>query len=80
MMHYSNWLIGVKNRASLRNGCKTPPNVDWNNRGNVADVQSNNPLPDEQISELMVAVHLWKKGKKQNADVKIMSNIRARNE
>ncbi|XP_041667991.1 MAPK/MAK/MRK overlapping kinase-like isoform X2 [Cheilinus undulatus] len=64
MMHYSNWLIGVKNRASLRNACKTPPNTDWNNRGNVVDVQNNNPVPNEKTSEQNVAHHLWKKGYK----------------
>lgn len=73
-MHYSNWLIGVKNRASLRNACKTPPNNDCNNRGNFVDVQNNNPLPNEKISELMVTAHLWKKGKNVNyAAVKTMS-------
>lgn len=66
MMHYSNWLIGVKNRAHLRNGCKTPPNSDCNNRGNTVDVQINHPTPGEKISELVVTVQLWKKGKKGN--------------
>lgn len=66
MMHYSNWLIGVKNRACLRNACKTPPNSDCNNRGNTVDVQSNNPIPGKKISELVVTVQLWKKGKKGN--------------
>lgn len=61
MMHYSNWLIGVKNRASLRNACKTPP--DCNNRGNTVDEQNNSPLPNKKTSELMVTTHLWKKGK-----------------
>lgn len=66
-MHYSNWLIGVKNRASLRNACKTPPNIDWNNMGKVVDVRNNNPLPDENSSERMtVATHIWKKGKRVN--------------
>ncbi len=66
-MHYSNWLIGVKNRASLRNACKTPPNIDWNNMGKVVDVRNNNPLPDENSSERMtVATHLWEKGKGVN--------------
>ncbi|XP_023263235.1 MAPK/MAK/MRK overlapping kinase isoform X3 [Seriola lalandi dorsalis] len=64
MMHYSNWLIGVKNRASLRNACKTPPNTDWNNRGIVVDVKNNNPQPNEKTSELTVTTHLWKKGYK----------------
>ncbi|XP_076603984.1 MAPK/MAK/MRK overlapping kinase isoform X1 [Chaetodon auriga] len=64
MMHYSNWLIGVKNRASLRNACKTPPNIDWNNMGNVVDVRNNNPLPNEIKPERMVTNHLWKKGYK----------------
>lgn len=72
-MHYSNWLIGVKNRASLRNACKTPPNTDCNNRGNVVDVQNNNPLPNEKTSELMVTAHLFKKGKNEDfADVLTM--------
>lgn len=66
MMHYSNWLIGVKNRACLRNACKTPPHSDCNNRGNTVDVQSNNPIPGKKISELVVTVQLWKKGKKGN--------------
>lgn len=66
MMHYSNWLIGVKNRASLRNACKTPPNTDWNNRGNVVDMKNNNPQPNEKTSELTVTTHLWKKGKELN--------------
>ncbi|XP_029983592.1 LOW QUALITY PROTEIN: MAPK/MAK/MRK overlapping kinase [Sphaeramia orbicularis] len=64
MMHYSNWLIGVKNRACLRNACKTPPNTDWDNRGNVLDVQNNNPQPCEKASELAINTHLWKKGYK----------------
>lgn len=66
MMHYSNWLIGVKNRASLRNACKTPPNIDWNNRGNVVDMQNNNPLPNEKTSERTITARLWKKGKEVN--------------
>lgn len=65
-MHYSNWLIGVKNRACLRNACKTPPSSDYNNRGNTVDMQINNPIPGEKISELLVTVQLWKKGKKRN--------------
>ncbi|KAM3595310.1 uncharacterized protein V6R79_021524 [Siganus canaliculatus] len=64
MMHYSNWLIGVKNRASLRNACKTPPNTDWNNKGNVVDVRNNSLLPNEKTSERLVTTHLWKKGYK----------------
>ncbi|XP_068608351.1 MAPK/MAK/MRK overlapping kinase-like [Brachionichthys hirsutus] len=62
-MHYSNWLIGVKNRASLRNARKTPPSSDCNNRGSV-DVWNNNPRPHENTSEFMVTSHLWKKGYK----------------
>lgn len=62
MMHYSNWLIGVKNRASLRNACKTPPNTDWNNRGKIVDTQNNHPQPKEKASELTVTTHLWRKG------------------
>ncbi|KAM9354411.1 MAPK/MAK/MRK overlapping kinase [Pholidichthys leucotaenia] len=65
MMHYSNWLIDVKNRASLRNACKTPPNsADWINniyiRGGVVDLQNNN----EKMHEAAVTAHLWKKGYK----------------
>lgn len=62
MMHYSNWLIGVKNRASLRNACRTPANTDWNNRGNVVDVQNNNPQSANKTSEETVTTHLWRKG------------------
>ena len=82
-MHYSNWLIGVKNRASLRNACKTPPNTDWNNKGNVVDVQNNNSLPNEKTSEQMVTTHLWKKGKEVNfaaAKGNVVLNIRARSQ
>ncbi|KAF7656626.1 hypothetical protein LDENG_00038730 [Lucifuga dentata] len=62
MMHYSNWLIGVKNRACLRNACKTPPNSDWNNRGNIImDTNNNN---NEKTSELAVGTTLWKQGYK----------------
>ncbi|XP_053192325.1 MAPK/MAK/MRK overlapping kinase-like [Scomber japonicus] len=65
MMHYSNWLIDVKNRASLRNACKTPPNTDWSNRGNVADTQNNNPQPNTaKTCEHTVTTHLWKSGYK----------------
>lgn len=63
-MHYSNWLIDLKNRASLRNACKTSPYPAWNNRGNVVDMQNNNPQPSEKTTEQMVTTHLWKKGKK----------------
>ena len=66
MMHYSSWLIGVKNRASLRNACKTPPNSGRNNRGNTVEVQNNNPLPREKTSELVVTSNLWRNGKKVN--------------
>lgn len=64
MMHYSNWLIDVKNRASFRNEYKSPPNTDWIKRGNIADMQNNNPHLNEKASELAAAIHLLKKGKK----------------
>ncbi|XP_068573925.1 MAPK/MAK/MRK overlapping kinase-like isoform X2 [Cebidichthys violaceus] len=66
MMHYSNWLIGVKNRASLRNACKTPPNMDRNKRVTLnVDMQNNNPQPNAKTSDhLTVMTHLWKKGYK----------------
>lgn len=72
-MHYSNWLIGVKNRASLRNAYKTPPKTDWNNKGTVVDVKNNNnPRPNnEKTSE-----HLWKKGKDLNEKRRGGSNRR----
>lgn len=63
MMHYSNWLIDVKNRASFRNEYKSPPNTDWIKRGNIADMQNNNPHLKEKASELAAAIHLLKKGK-----------------
>ncbi|KAM4624778.1 MAPK/MAK/MRK overlapping kinase isoform 2-T2 [Polymixia lowei] len=62
MMHYSNWLIGVKNRACIRNACKTPE-IEWNSRGNVMEMQ-NNPQPSRKTSELALSTHLWKKGYK----------------
>ncbi|KAG7509899.1 MAPK/MAK/MRK overlapping kinase isoform X1 [Solea senegalensis] len=65
MMHYSSWLIGVKNRASLRNACKTPPNTDWNNnRGHALDTKNNNPQHKDKTCEQTVPNHLWKKGYK----------------
>lgn len=63
-MHYSNWLIDVKNRASLRNEYKSPPNTDWIKRGNIADMQNNNSHLNEKASELTAVIHLLKKGKK----------------
>ncbi|KAM9708566.1 MAPK/MAK/MRK overlapping kinase isoform 1-T1 [Menidia menidia] len=64
MMHYSNWLIDVKNRASLRNAFKTTPSTDWNNWGNAADMQNSILQSGEKTSDLMVTTHLWKKGYK----------------
>ncbi|XP_034087649.1 MAPK/MAK/MRK overlapping kinase-like isoform X1 [Gymnodraco acuticeps] len=61
MMHYSNWLIGLKNRVSLRNARRTPPNIDW---GNVVDLQNNNPQSKQKIHGVTVTNHLWKKGYK----------------
>ncbi|XP_013876389.1 MAPK/MAK/MRK overlapping kinase [Austrofundulus limnaeus] len=58
MMHYSNWLIDLKNRACLRNACKTSQSTDWNNRGDAAEMQNNNPRPSEKTA------HLWRKGYK----------------
>ncbi|XP_057714965.1 MAPK/MAK/MRK overlapping kinase-like isoform X1 [Corythoichthys intestinalis] len=55
MLHYSNWLIGVKNRANLRNACKTSGNSDWTNRSQE---------PGDKTGELAVTAHLWKKGYK----------------
>ncbi|KAM6912904.1 MAPK/MAK/MRK overlapping kinase [Xenentodon cancila] len=66
-MHYSNWLIDVKKRASLRNAFRTTPSADWNNRGNATEMRNNNPKekqPREKTSELMVSTHLWNKGYK----------------
>ncbi|KAM9787039.1 MAPK/MAK/MRK overlapping kinase isoform 1-T1 [Syngnathus typhle] len=51
MMHYSDWLIDVKNRANLRNVSKTAANSDWSNRSKVS-------------GELAVTAHLWKRGYK----------------
>lgn len=66
-MHYSNWLIGVKNRASIRNACKTPPYIDRNRRATLnVDFRNNNPRPDGKTSEQTVTTHLWKKGKAVN--------------
>nr|XP_057946246.1 MAPK/MAK/MRK overlapping kinase-like isoform X3 [Doryrhamphus excisus] len=65
MMHYSNWLIGVKNRANLRNAWKNGANSDWNNTGDVVDVQNrHSPKPGEKTCKLAVTTHLWKKGYK----------------
>ncbi|XP_061651943.1 MAPK/MAK/MRK overlapping kinase-like isoform X1 [Phyllopteryx taeniolatus] len=55
MMHYSNWLIGVKNRANLRNACKTAANDDRRKRSYE---------PGDKTGELAVTAHLWKKGYK----------------
>ncbi|CAL8285247.1 unnamed protein product [Lota lota] len=65
MMHYSNWLIGVKNRACIRNACKTP-NIEWDNRGHSVEMQKNNPPTNRKASELTLAfgISLWKKGYK----------------
>lgn len=64
MLHYSNWLIGVKNRASLRNASKTPPSPDnCNNRGNTVEVHNYKPLPSEKTAAFAVNNHLLEKGK-----------------
>ncbi|XP_061700931.1 MAPK/MAK/MRK overlapping kinase-like [Syngnathoides biaculeatus] len=56
MMHYSNWLIGVKNRANLRNACKAAAADDgWSNRGHE---------PGDETGELGDTAHLWKRGYK----------------
>lgn len=60
-MHYSKWLIDIKNRAALRNACKTPTNSDWNSRGSVEDFPRNNTEPGAKSSELTVS-YLWKQG------------------
>ena len=63
MMHYSNWLIGVKNRACIRNACKTP-NIEGDNRGHPVEMQKKNPPTNRKASELTLAfgISLWKKG------------------
>jgi len=65
MMHYSNWLIAVKNRACIRNGnaWKTPKrDSEWDNRRHrVVDTQKKTP-GHRKVSELAVGVSLWKKG------------------
>ncbi|CAL8301318.1 unnamed protein product [Boreogadus saida] len=65
MMHYSNWLIGVKNRASIRNACKTP-NIEEDSRGHPVEMQKKNPSTNRKASGLTLAfgISLWKKGYK----------------
>ncbi|XP_056152366.1 MAPK/MAK/MRK overlapping kinase-like [Lampris incognitus] len=63
MMHYSNWLIGVKNRACMRNAHKTP-DIEWKRGGHSIEMQSNNSQPHRKTSELSLSTHLWKKGYK----------------
>ncbi|XP_077476878.1 MAPK/MAK/MRK overlapping kinase [Stigmatopora argus] len=58
MLHYSNWLIGVKNRANLRNACKTSSNSEWRDRSDRS------LQPGDKAGELAVTAHLWKKGYK----------------
>ncbi|XP_019953628.2 MAPK/MAK/MRK overlapping kinase isoform X1 [Paralichthys olivaceus] len=55
MMRYSNWLIGVKHRASLRNACKAAAHTDCGNRGSHVEARINNPQQ---------TVHIWRKGYK----------------
>ncbi|XP_027856332.1 MAPK/MAK/MRK overlapping kinase isoform X2 [Xiphophorus couchianus] len=65
MMRYSNWLIDVKNRASLRNACRTTPDTDWINSVRNYGVETpNNLQPNEKTSEALVTSHLWRKGYK----------------
>ncbi|KAM4723675.1 MAPK/MAK/MRK overlapping kinase isoform 2-T2 [Anableps anableps] len=66
MMHYSNWLIDVKNRASLRNACRTTPDTDWVNsvRNYGVETHNNNLQLNEKTSEVLVTSHLWRKGYK----------------
>ncbi|XP_032402732.1 LOW QUALITY PROTEIN: MAPK/MAK/MRK overlapping kinase [Xiphophorus hellerii] len=65
MMRYSNWLIDLKNRASLRNACRTTPDTDWINSVRNCGVETlNNLQPNEKTSEALVTSHLWRKGYK----------------
>lgn len=67
MMRYSNWLIDVKNRASLRNACRTTPDTDRINSVRNYGVETlNNLQPNEKTSEALVTSHLWRKGKTAN--------------
>ncbi|XP_015244977.1 PREDICTED: MAPK/MAK/MRK overlapping kinase isoform X1 [Cyprinodon variegatus] len=66
MMHYSNWLIDLKNRASLRNACRTTSDTDWIHSGRIHSVESQNInlQPNEKTSEIVITTHLWRKGYK----------------
>lgn len=75
MMRYSNWLIDVKNRASLRNACgatpdpDTDPDTDRPIRAGV-ETQNNNHRrhqlqpTNEKPAEVPVRTHLWRRGYK----------------
>ncbi|XP_067099176.1 MAPK/MAK/MRK overlapping kinase-like [Osmerus mordax] len=55
MMQYSNWLIGVKNRAHIRQTCQTP-DIEWRSRSSV----NNNHPQQRKISSVSLSNHLWK--------------------
>ena len=57
MMQYSNWLIGVKNRAHIRQTCQTP-DIEWRSRSSV----NNNHPQQRKISSVSLSNHLWKNG------------------
>lgn len=62
-MHFSNWLIDIKNKASLRNEYQTSFSANWNHRGDSADMEnSSKKKPNERTSELAIPNHLWKRG------------------
>ncbi|XP_033844221.1 MAPK/MAK/MRK overlapping kinase-like [Periophthalmus magnuspinnatus] len=62
-MHYSKWLIDIKNRAALRNACKTPRTSDSNSGESVEDVPGDSDKgPSEKNPEL--TNHLWTEGYK----------------
>ncbi|KAF6725071.1 MAPK/MAK/MRK overlapping kinase [Oryzias melastigma] len=63
-MHYSNWLIDIKNKASLRNEYQTSFSANWNHRGDSADMENSSKRPNERTSELVIHNHLWKRGYK----------------
>ncbi|KAK7945191.1 hypothetical protein WMY93_000919 [Mugilogobius chulae] len=66
MMHYSKWLIDIKNRAALRNACKPPQNSGSYSGESGEDLPDDDNSSRGQPSEKnpKLSNHLWTEGYK----------------
>lgn len=70
IMYYTNWLVGVKNRACIRKANKTH-SIDWKS---FMDIYNNTTLYNRNRSELILSKLLWKKGEINTSQNGIQTN------